>query len=270
MRMRCLFAMFQAITGAALIASVVLPMPHAAAEHRVALVIGNANYKSVGALANPGNDARLLADTLRSVGFTLVGEGAQLNLDKRGFERAIETFGGELSSGDVALFFYAGHGLQVRGSNYLLPIDAVASDERDIPMRLISIDLVLHQMEKAHTHLNIVILDACRNNPFGAPGLRAATTGLAAMTAPEGTLVSYATQPGNVALDGDDGDSPYSKALARELRRPGIEVFGTFNEVGKAVLRETNGRQQPWVSTSPMTGTFYFAGHAQATGRQGK
>jgi uncharacterized caspase-like protein len=268
--MRCLFAMLQGITAAALIAGVVLPVPHAAAERRVALVIGNADYKSVGALANPGNDARLLADALRSVGFMLVGEGAQLNLDKRGFERAIETFGGELSSGDVALFFYAGHGLQVRGSNYLLPVDAVASEEREIPMRLISIDLVLHQMEKAHTHLNIVILDACRNNPFDAPGLRAAPAGLAAMVAPEGTLVSYATQPGNVALDGDDADSPYSKALARQLRRPGIDVFRTFNEVGNAVLRDTNGRQQPWISTSPIAGTFYFAGHAQAKGHQGK
>jgi uncharacterized caspase-like protein len=128
--------------------------------------------------------------------------------------------------------------------------------------RLISADFVLLQMEKAHTRLNIVILDACRNNP----ALRPQPAGLAAMIAPEATLVSFATQPGNVALDGDDGDSPFSKALAAEMRRPGLEVLHTFDEVGKTVLRQTKGRQQPWVSTSPSAGTFYFAGTAQASG----
>ena len=250
---------------AATFVAVALLVPDAVAEHRVALAIGNADYKSIGTLANPGNNARLLAGTLRSVAFTLVGEGAQLNLDKRGFERAVEVFGGELSPGDVALFFYAGHGLQVRGSNYLLPVDAVASDS-NIAARLISAEFVLGQMEKAHTRLNIVILDACRNNPFDGAGLRTQPAGLAAMVAPEATLVSFATQPGNVALDGDDGGSPFSKALAGEMRRPGVEVLHTFNEVGKAVVRQTNGRQQPWVSTSPIAGAFYFAGNAQASG----
>lgn len=252
----------------AAIASMALIPLDAAAEHRVALVIGNGDYKAVDTLANPANDARLLAGTLRSLGFALVGEGAQLNLSKRGFERIVESFGGELSAGDVALFFYAGHGLQVRGRNYLPPVDATPSSERDIALQLISADLVLHQMEKAHTRLNIVILDACRNNPFDGPGLRAAPAGLATVVAPEGTLVSFATQPGSVALDGDDGDSPFSKALANEIRRSGIELLSTFNEVGRTVLRETNGKQQPWISTSPIVGSFYFAGNGQATSQR--
>jgi uncharacterized caspase-like protein len=242
------------------------PQP-AAAEKRVALVIGNGAYKSIGALANAGNDARLLAATLRSVGFMLVGEGAQLDLDKRGFERALEALGGELSSGDVALLFYAGHGLQVRGSNYLLPIDTSPVKEADITSQLINVDLVLREMKQAHTRLNIVILDACRNNPFGGTGLRVASAGLAPMLAP-GSLISFATQPGSVAFDGDDGDSPFSKALAATMQRPGLDLIEAFDEVGKAVMHVTGGQQQPWISTSPIPGSFYFAGVAPGPQRK--
>src|SRR4051794_580884 len=118
--------------------------------------------------------------------------------------------------------------------------------------------LVLRQMEAAGTRLNLVILDACRNNPFGGRGLRAATSGLATMQAAEGTLISFATQPGNVALDGTDRNSPYTKAFTQTILRPGIGLFDTFNEVGLAVKRETGGAQQPWVSSSPIAGTFFF------------
>jgi uncharacterized caspase-like protein len=242
----------------------------ASSERRVALVVGNGAYRSIGALTNPTNDARLLATTLHSLGFILVGEGAQLDLDRRGLERAIEAFGGELSSGDVAFFFYAGHGLQLRGSNYLVPVDAGPVSGADIVSHLINVELALQEMKKARTRLNIIVLDACRNNPFDTAGLRSVSAGLAPMAAPEGTLVSFATQPGNVALDGDDGDSPFSKALAATIRRPGIELFETFNEVGKSVLRETAGRQQPWISTSPIVGSFYFAGSASAPGARKK
>jgi uncharacterized caspase-like protein len=246
-----------------------LSLQPAAAEKRVALVIGNAAYRSIGALANAANDARLLAATLRSVGFMLVGEGAQLDLDKRGFERALEALGGELSSGDVALLFYAGHGLQVGGSNYLLPIDT-SLREADIASQLINVDLVLREMKQAHTRLNIVILDACRNNPFEVTGLRVTSAGLAPMLAPAGSLISFATQPGSVAFDGDDDDSPFSKALAATMRRPGLDLIEAFDEVGKVVMHMTGGQQQPWISTSTIPGSFYFAGAKVAPGAQRK
>jgi hypothetical protein len=123
---------------------------------------------------------------------------------------------------------------------------------------MVDVNLVLHQMQGSGTRLNVVILDACRNNPFGGRGLRAADGGLAQLRAPEGTLISYATQPGSVAQDGSDGHSPYTKALATTIKRAGLDIFQTFNQVGLAVKRETGGSQQPWVSSSPIDGSFYF------------
>jgi hypothetical protein len=130
---------------------------------------------------------------------------------------------------------------------------------------MVDINLVLRQMQGSGTRLNMVILDACRNNPFGARGLRASDGGLAQMRAPEGTLISYATQPGNVAQDGSDGHSPYTRALAATIKQAGLDIFQTFNQVGLAVKRETGGSQQPWVSSSPIDGTFYFVAPAPAT-----
>jgi Caspase domain len=123
---------------------------------------------------------------------------------------------------------------------------------------MVDINLVLRQMQGSGTRLNVVILDACRNNPFGARGLRSADGGLAQMRAPEGTLISYATQPGSVAQDGSGGHSPYTKALATTIKQAGLDIFQTFNQVGLAVKRETGGSQQPWVSSSPIDGSFYF------------
>jgi hypothetical protein len=120
--------------------------------------------------------------------------------------------------------------------------------------------VVLRQLGGAKTRLNLMILDACRNNPFGSRGFRAATGGLAQMQAPEGTLIVYATQPGNLAMDGVDGNSPFTKVLAATIKRPGLDVFSMFNEVGLQVKRLTGGAQQPWVSSSPVDGEFYFAG----------
>jgi uncharacterized caspase-like protein len=123
---------------------------------------------------------------------------------------------------------------------------------------------VLRQMQGSGTRLNVVILDACRNNPFGGRGLRSADGGLAQLRAPEGTLISYATQPGNVAQDGSDGHSPYTKAFATTIKRAGLDIFQTFNQVGLTVKRETGGFQQPWVSSSPIDGSFYFVAPAAA------
>ena len=225
---------------------------------RIALVVGMSRYQFIPALDNPKNDAALIANTLRGVGFTLVGGGAQLDLDKPAFDHAVQEFGRQVAGAEVALFYYAGHGLQVRGTNWLVPISANPTRETDIDFQMVDANLVLRQMEGAGTRLNLMILDACRNNPFGGRGLRATSGGLAQMQAPEGTLISYATQPGNVAADGQDGDSPFTKALARTLKQPGLDVFRLFNEVGLQVKRVTGGVQQPWVSTSPIDGDFYF------------
>jgi TPR repeat protein len=228
------------------------------AERRVALVVGNSAYQNVSRLDNPTNDASLMADTLRDLGFTLIGNGAQLDLDKTALDGAVQSFGQKIQGADVALFYYAGHGVQVRGSNYLVPVNANPTREADVDFQMVDINLVLNQMQGSGTRLNLVILDACRNNPFGGRGLRSSEGGLAQMRAPEGTLISYATQPGSVAQDGGDGNSPYTKALATTIRRSGLDIFQTFNEVGLAVKRSTGGLQQPWVSSSPIDGSFYF------------
>jgi len=227
---------------------------------RVALVIGMSNYRNIPVLDNPKNDARLIAQTLKELGFTLVGNGSQLDLDKAGLDRAVQAFGTQVAGADVAFFYYAGHGLQVRGTNWLVPVGANPSGEKDLDFQMVDAQLVLRQMEASGTRLNLVVLDACRNNPFGGRGLRAATGGLAQMQAPEGTLISYATQPGNTAQDGEGGNSPYTHALSETLRTPGMEVRNVFNQVGLKVKRATGGTQQPWMSASPIDGDFYFAG----------
>lgn len=228
-------------------------------ERRVALVIGNTSYQHVDRLANPGNDAKLIADTLQKSGFTLVGGGAQRDLDKAAFDRAVRDFGQQIQGAEVALFYYAGHGMQVQGSNWLLPVDANPTRAQDLDFQLVNADLVLKQMDGAGTRLNIVLLDACRNNPFANLGTRGMSAGLAQMHAPEGTLISFATQPGNVAADGAGADGPYAMALADAIRQPGLDIFRLFNQVGLKVKRDTQGSQLPWVSSSPIDGEFYFS-----------
>jgi uncharacterized caspase-like protein len=145
------------------------------AETRIALVVGNSAYQSVSPLPNPTNDARLVAETLANLGFRLVGGGAQLDLDKPHFDLVVQAFGRQLLGADVGLFYYAGHGIQVSGTNYLVPVDANPTREADVDFQMVDVGLVLRQMEQANTKLNVVMLDACRNNPFGGRGLRAAT-----------------------------------------------------------------------------------------------
>ena len=144
------------------------------AEKRIALIVGNSNYQSITRLDNPKNDAKLMAQTLSALGFTLVGGGAQLDLDKPALDIAVQNFGRQVQGADVALFYYAGHGVQVAGANYLVPVSANPTREADVDFQMVDVNLVLRQMQGAGTRLNMVILDACRNNPFGARGLRAA------------------------------------------------------------------------------------------------
>ena len=230
----------------------------AATEHRVALVIGNGAYRNAPALTNPPNDARTIADVLRGAGFELVGGQALLDLDRAATEKAIRTFGQQLRGGSVGLFYYAGHGLQISGVNYLVPVSAEISSEADVKYELVDLNFVLDEMVNAGNRLNMILLDACRNNPFGGRGMRSAGGGLAQMQAPSGTMISYATQPGNVAADGSGGNSPYTAALAESIRTPGRNVFEVFNSVGLTVKKRTGDVQQPWLSASPIEGQFYF------------
>ena len=232
--------------------------PAAASEPRLALVIGNGGYQHVPPLTNPPNDARLTAETLKTLGFRLVGDAALLNADHAAMERAIRDFGKRLRAGAIGLFYYAGHGVQIEGENYLVPVGADVEDAADVKYELVNVGYVLDEMKNADNRLNIVILDACRNNPFGGRGLRALSRGLAQMQAPAGTLISYATQPGNTASDGGGRNSPFTKALTAAMMKPGLGVFETFNEVGLTVKAATGGQQQPWVASSPIEGTFQF------------
>jgi hypothetical protein len=230
------------------------------AEKRVALVIGNSAYQAVPKLPNPDSDAKLMSDTLLTLGFFVVGGSARLDLDKAGFDAALQEFKSQLVGADVALFYYAGHGVETHGLNYLVPVDAHPQDEADVFMQMVSTSDILDQLEKSGTRINLVLLDACRDNPFGGHGVRSKTGGLAQMPAPVGTLISFATQPRSVSLDGIDGHSPYTRALAEAMQKPGYGLFKTFNEVGLAVDKATGGQQLPWLSSSPISGSFYFAG----------
>ena len=227
-------------------------------QRRVALVIGNSAYQQISRLANPANDARLVGETLQALDFDLIGREPLLDLDFLAMRRAIRAFGEALKGGAVGLFYYAGHGIEYRGQNYLVPVNASLSSENDIEFDLIDANLVLRQMELAGNDLNMLILDACRNNPFASRGFRAVGRGLGRMDAPAGTIVSFATRPGDVAADGSGANSPFTSALARAIQTPNLGVLEVFNKVGVLVKAETGAAQQPWLSSSPIEGQFYF------------
>jgi uncharacterized caspase-like protein len=230
------------------------PPPFVPREPRIALVIGNAEYADAMKLANPANDAALIGGTLRKLGFDviLVTDAKQKQL-----QRAIVDFGDRLAAAGpnaVGLFYYAGHGVQLEGQNYLVPTDADISREVDVEIDGVSADLVLKQMAYAGSRVNIVILDACRNNPL-TPDFRsaaaAAVEGFAEIrTKPKGTFIAYSTAPGEVAVDGNDGHSPFAKALAGAMQRPGLDLPEVFQQVRQDVLAATDDRQTPWDSSS--------------------
>ena len=228
-------------------------------EKRIALVVGNSAYEHVPRLGNPANDARLMARTLRSLGFTLVGGEAQVDLAKQGFDRDIQAFGDQLPGATVALFYYAGHGMQVQGENFLVPVSANPEKEADTDFQLVDMQAVLDEMEDGRARLNVVILDACRNNPFRSL-TRAANGGLGEIKPPKGTLILYSTAPGAVAQDGDGPDSPFTQALAQQIVQPGDEIREVFNDVGLVIEKQSGGSQIPWQGLSPIEGKFYFAG----------
>ena len=234
---------------------VALVQPANAAELRIALVIGNGGYETA-PLKNPVNDARLMAATLRGAGFEVI---ERLDADQKAMKRAIQEFGERLEQAGqdgVGLFYFSGHGVQVGGVNYLIPIDTSINRESDVDIEAVSANAVLGTMEFARNRLNIVILDACRNNPY-ARSFRSATRGLARMDAPRGTLVAYATAPGGVAFDGEGANSPYTSALVQAMQAPGLKVEEVFKQVRLSVMAETGEQQVPWEGSS-LTGDFYF------------
>ncbi len=224
---------------------------------RVALVIGNAAYKNATPLSNTLNDAAVMADALKSLGFELVGGKAQTNLDKAGLDNAIRKFGEAMRGKRVAFLYYSGHGVQVDGRNYLIPTSANVVSKTDVKYELVNVDNVLDDMNASGTKVNIIVLDACRNNPFGDKGLRGAGSGLAVMDAPSGTMVAYATGPGKTAADGVGKNSPYTESLAHIITEPGLDIEDVFREVGRDVQAKTGGVQVPWKMDS-LTEKFSF------------
>jgi uncharacterized caspase-like protein len=248
--------------GASVLVALMLMLTSAQAEKRVALVVGNTHYQHSAALSNPVNDANDIAAVLKSLGFeVLLG----LDLDKRAFDLKVRDFARALAQADTALFFYAGHGLQVSLQNYLIPIDAAIEGEPDLDFEGVRLDLVLKHMElDREGKTDIVFLDACRDNPFTANlartmGTRAVSLGrgLAPVQTGVGTFIAYSTQPGNVAADGTGRNSPFAAALKRHMAEPGRNLTAIMIDVRKDVLEETHGRQVPW-DHSALTEDFYF------------
>jgi uncharacterized caspase-like protein len=243
--MRFFFAcvMFGAILGCA---------RFAAAEQRVALVIGNDAYPAA-PLRNPVNDARAVAKTLNQLGFQVL---LKTNLSQKSMIEALREYSNRLKEGDVALFYYSGHGMQVKGRNFLIPIDADIRSEDEVPYLSFDVSQVLDKLEFARSRVNIVILDACRNNPF-IRTFRSARVGLAQMDAPGGTVVAFSTAPGSEARDGDADFGTYTRHLIAQLPTPGLPLEVMFRRVREGVRAETDNRQTPWEQSS-LTGDFFF------------
>lgn len=224
---------------------------------RQALVIGNGDYEDT-PLQNPINDANAMTAVLQKLDFTVFTE---INVNQQAMEAALRNFGQQLQPGDTALFYFSGHGAQVDGVNYLLPIGARIGSEQEIKYNAVEAGLMLDQMAQARCRLNIVILDACRNNPF--KGFASNRGGLAFMAAPTGTLIAYATAPGTTAYDGQEEHSPYTKHLLAALAKPGLRVEDVFKQARVGVMVETDYKQVPWESSS-LIGDFYFTAETAA------
>ncbi|MEM8975113.1 MAG: caspase family protein [Pseudomonadota bacterium] len=224
---------------------------------RIALLIGNSAYQHSGELENPENDAQLIASALRQAGFEVtIRTDANLKTIKKAFREHTAKLKAA-GKDSVGFFYYAGHGTQVKGINYLLPVDANIEDESQVESEAVSASGLLAQLEGAGNSMNLVILDSCRNNPFKR-GYRAQVNGLAPMHAPPSTLIGYSTQPGNVAYDGTNGYSPYAIALHRAIRLPGQTIEQAFKQARAEVNEVTGGKQIPWEESSLFTDFYFF------------
>jgi hypothetical protein len=227
------------------------------AEKRLALVIGNSDYPSTSRLMNPVNDATDMAKTLEGLGFDVI---KRFDLNKKDMRKAIDEFGAKLKGNNyqVGLFFYAGHGIALAGQNFLVPIDASPQTMGDIEFDCEPANLVMAKMEDARVATNIVILDACRNNPFERSFNRGGKDGgLVGMESTTGSIIAYATSPGKTAADGSGRNGIYTAALLKNLNTPGLPIEEVFKRVRKEVKIQSGDRQQPWESSS-LTDDFYF------------
>jgi len=223
-------------------------------EKRIALVFGNSDYRTA-PLSNPINDAKDMADALRNIGFEVI---ERINADKKEMILSIDKFYENLRRSDVGVFYYAGHGMQLQGVNYLIPVEHNITSETDVQFDAVDAGRVLGKMKSAGNKLNIVILDACRDNPFKR-SFRTERQGLAQMDAPKGTIIAYATSPGSVAADGTGRNGIYTKHLLENIKKPNLDVKDILNETGLGVMQETGDKQVPWVSTTPIP-RYYLAG----------
>lgn len=222
-------------------------------NQKVALVIGNSDYLSA-PLLNPYNDARAMAVALRETGFEVMEYTNMKTFAD--MKKAIRAFGIAIQNGGVGLFYYAGHGIQVNGRNYLIPTEAEIYAEEEVEYEAVDVGFVMSQMEIARNRMNIIILDACRNNPF-ARSWRSASTGLAFINAPAGTLIAYATAPGSVASDGTGENGLYTEELLKQIHKEGMKIEDVFKNVRSNVISRSNTLQTPWESSS-LIGDFYF------------
>ena len=244
------------IKVAALASTCWLSVSQAIAENRIALVIGNSNYAAVAALPNPANDAKAMATFLTSAGFEVVQAP---DLTQSNLRRTIGNFARSAAAkgpDTVVLVFYAGHGLQVDGENFLVPVDAQIEREADVPLQAMRLADVMNALSTIHSKSTVVILDACRNNPFSAIN-KTAGRGLAIVDAPNGSLVSYSTAPGSEALDGDGLNSPFTAALTKIGHEPGLPIEQLLKRVRLDVSNATASQQFPWESSS-LTAEFSF------------
>ncbi len=230
----------------------------ALAEKRVALVIGNSAYKNIPALDNPANDAKLIANVLEGQGFEVI---LGLDLKYRAMKRAIRRYTSKLQSNGrdtIGFIFYAGHGLQVQGTNYLIPVAAEIEKEGDVDIEAISASSLLFGVREARNRLNIIVLDACRNNPYRSL-FRSVNRGLRQMNAPMGSLIAYSTSPGDVAADGVGKNSPFTLELAKLMQTSGLTIERVFKETRRKVYERSRKKQLPWINSS-LLGDFYPAG----------
>ena len=237
----------------------------AARAERVALVIGNGAYRHASPLPNPPNDARATAASLEAIGFR-VFSGIDLDLDA--MRDLIRSFARSLDDTEAALLFYAGHGLQVNGENYLLPVDAELAHESDLRFEAFAVSELMQQLEDP-SRASIVILDACRNNPLSRSFRRASRgaevgNGLARLSAGTGSLIAFATAPGDVALDGEEEHSPFTEALLRHVRTPGLEINQLMTRIRADVYARTDGDQLPWTNSALLGELYLVPGDATA------
>ena len=220
---------------------------------RLALVIGNQAY-NVRPLLNPRNDADDMSRALKNTGFEVIDVRDASLAQMR---NAVRQFGDRLLTRDVGLVYYSGHGIEVRGRNFFIPVNADIKRSDEIADQSLDVNLILEKMETAKKGVNILIVDACRDDPFGR-SFRSSSRGLANMDAPQGTIIAFATSPGKVAADGEGRNSPYTKNLIKTMQIPNLPIEQVFKQVRRAVQQETKNQQTPWENTS-LSGDFYFS-----------